>query len=126
MTVQIGDIWGAGPLHEQTLRAADRLGLEAYILWQRAEHVFFCHWAGRWDEAVATADRFVRDAEAGPGHYMETSCRHIRGAIQLARGNTEAALADAMRATELARVAKDAQILNPGDGVRGTGGAGRR
>ena len=29
-----------------------RLGLRAYITWQRAENIFFCHWEGRWDEAA--------------------------------------------------------------------------
>jgi class 3 adenylate cyclase/tetratricopeptide (TPR) repeat protein len=113
MTVQVGDIRRAGQLHVRCLRAADRLGLETYILWQRAEHVFHCHWEGKWDEAIATADWFIRDAEAGAGHYMESSCRYIRGTIELARGNAQTALADGIRATEQARVARDPQGLNP-------------
>jgi class 3 adenylate cyclase/tetratricopeptide (TPR) repeat protein len=113
MTVQGGDVRGAVPLHARCLRVADRLGLETYILWQRAEHVIFCQWEGKWDEAIATAGRFIRDAEAGSGHYMESTCRYLRGTIELARGDPDAALADAVRSTELARVAKDPQNLNP-------------
>jgi len=113
MTVQVGDIRGAAPLHVRCLRVADQLGLETYILWQRAEHVIHCQWAGKWDEALATADRFLRDVEAGSSHYMESTCRYLRGTIELARGETEAALADAARSTEAARVARDPQNLNP-------------
>ncbi|MGB2953553.1 MAG: adenylate/guanylate cyclase domain-containing protein [Gaiellaceae bacterium] len=113
MTALLGDVRRAGELHEQTCRIADRIGLDSYIRWQQAEHVFHCHWEGRWDEAVATADAFIGDVEAGPSHYMETACRYIRGTIQLARGNGERALADALRATEVARGADDPQSLNP-------------
>ena len=113
MTVQVGDLRGAAPLHVRCLRAADQLGLEVYILWQRAEHVIHCQWEGKWDEAVATADGFLRGVEAGSSHYMESTCRYLRGTIALARGDTKAALADGTRSTEAARVARDPQNLNP-------------
>jgi hypothetical protein len=44
---------------------------------------------------------------------MEPGCRMVRGAIHLARGDLAAALAEASRATELARAVKDPQSLNP-------------
>jgi tetratricopeptide (TPR) repeat protein len=113
MTVLLGDVRRAGELHEDIRRLADRIGLESYISWQRAEHVFHCHWEGRWDEAVATADEFIREAEAGAGHYMATACHYIRGSIELARGDADAAVADGTRAVELARAAKDPQSLHP-------------
>ena len=113
MNALIGDLRRAGELHERARGVADRVGLDAYIRWQRAEHVFHCHWEGRWDEALATADVFIREVEAGNAHYMEGSCRQIRGEIHLARGDTVAALAEARRATESARGADDPQSLNP-------------
>jgi class 3 adenylate cyclase/tetratricopeptide (TPR) repeat protein len=112
-TAVVGDLRRAWDLHERCRRTADRLGLDSYIRWQRAEHVFHCHWQGRWDEALATADEFIREVEAGSSHYMETSCRYIRGAIRIARSDRDSALADATRATEVARGAKDPQALNP-------------
>ena len=112
-TALLGDVRRAGELHEQTRRIADRLGLDSFIRWQRAEHIFHCHWEGRWDEAFATADQFIREIEAGQAHYMESPCRVIRGTIELARGNAEDALADARLATESARGARDPQTLNP-------------
>jgi hypothetical protein len=113
MTALLGDLGRAGELHEQGRRIADRLGLDSYIRWQRAEHTFHCYWQGRWDEAFATADEFIHEVEAGQAHYMESACRCIRGRIQLARGHAEVALADARLATESARGARDPQTLNP-------------
>jgi predicted ATPase/class 3 adenylate cyclase len=113
MTALLGDLRRAGALHEQSRTIADRLGLDSFIRWQRAEHVFHCHWEGRWDEALTTADEFLRETEAGQAHYMEAACRFIRGTIELARGDEEAALADARLATESARGARDPQTLNP-------------
>ena len=113
MTALLGDLRRAGELHEQGRRIADRLGLDGFIRWQRAEHAFHCHWEGRWDEAFATAEEFIQEVEAGQAHYMEAACRYIRGTIHLARGDVTAALADARRATDAARGARDPQILDP-------------
>ncbi len=113
MTAMLGDLRRAGELHERSRTIADRLGLDSFIHWQRAEHAFHCHWEGRWDEAFATADEFIHDIEAGQAHYMESACRYIRATIQLARGNAEIALADARLATESARGARDPQTLSP-------------
>jgi class 3 adenylate cyclase/tetratricopeptide (TPR) repeat protein len=113
MTALLGDLRRAGELHEQGRRIADRLGLDGFIRWQRAEHAFHCHWEGRWDEAFATAEEFIQEVEAGQAHYMEAACRYIRGTIQLARGDVTAALADARRATDAARGARDPQTLDP-------------
>jgi class 3 adenylate cyclase/tetratricopeptide (TPR) repeat protein len=108
-----GDLRRAVGLHQQSVQIAARRGLEASIRWYRAEHVYYCYWQGRWDEAVAGADDFIREVEAGASHYMETYCRYLRGAIRLARGDRTAALADAARASEVARRGKDPQVLHP-------------
>ena len=73
----------------------------------------------RWPRPTA----FIRDIEAGRGHYMETSCRQIRGEIELARGDTEAALADAWRATEAGARGQGPPDRSTRDGVRGPGAA---
>jgi len=112
MTAFLGDVRRAGELHERTRELARRFGAKGYVDWQEAEHVFHCHWEGRWDEAVATADAFVANMMSST-HYMESACRYIRGAIRLARGDRSGALADGVRATEVARAAQDPQTLNP-------------
>ena len=108
-----GDLRRAGELHERSRSLAERIGAVGFIRWQQGEHVFHCHWQGRWEEALVAAEDFIRDAEAWPSHYMGSACRCIRAAIRFARGDIEAALADAHSATELARPTKDPQSLNP-------------
>ncbi len=118
MTVVLGDIRRAGTLHEEGRDIARRLGVKSFILWQEAEQIFHCHWNGRWDEAFETADAFLERIDDASGHYMEPGCRDIRALILLARGEGEAALVEARRATELARSVKDPQTLNPSLAVK--------
>jgi hypothetical protein len=113
MTAWLGDVRSAGELHERTRELARRFGVKGYVDWQEAEHVFHCHWEGRWDEAVATANTFLSNVMPKSTHYMESACRYMRGTIRLARGDRGGALADAVRATEVARPARDPQTLNP-------------
>jgi class 3 adenylate cyclase/tetratricopeptide (TPR) repeat protein len=113
MNVLLGDIRRAGELHERGRSLARRLGVTSFILWQEAEHVFHCHWEGRWDEALATVADYLERIDKASGHYMEGACRNILSAILLARGQEEAALAEARRATSVSRPVKDPQTLNP-------------
>jgi class 3 adenylate cyclase/tetratricopeptide (TPR) repeat protein len=112
MTAVLGDLRRAGELLEQGRSLAQRLGAVSFIDWLQAEHSIHCYWQGRWDDALATADDFIGRFEAS-GHYMEGGCRYVRAEIAIARGDTEAALAEARRATALARSIRDPQALNP-------------
>jgi tetratricopeptide (TPR) repeat protein len=109
----LGDLRRAAGLQERALTAARRQGVAGFIRWQEAEGAIYAYFRGEWSEAFAQAEAFIEAAEAGSPHYMDPVCRFIRGAIRLARGDTEAALGDARRATELARAIKDPQALNP-------------
>ena len=113
MTVRLGDLRRAGQRHEETLKIAEQHGVVSFIRWQRAEMSIQRYWQGRWDEALAAADAFIEEVEAGSPHYMEFLCRHVRGEILLAGGEAEAALAEARRAREVAQAVKDPQALNP-------------
>jgi tetratricopeptide (TPR) repeat protein len=68
---------------------------------------------GRWDEALERAERFLAEL-GGHVHYMETGCLLVRSAVGMARGATDAALADAARIVELDRRIEDPQNLFPG------------
>jgi tetratricopeptide (TPR) repeat protein len=113
MLAMLGDLRPAAELQAQTLTAARRQGVVGFIRWQEAERAFHSYLRGRWGEALEEASRFIEDAEAGSPHYMDPVCRFVRGAISLARGDTESALVDARRATELARAIRDPQSLYP-------------
>jgi class 3 adenylate cyclase len=70
-------------------------------------------WLGRWNEALAEADEFIAECEAGRPHYQETSLRESRAFARVARGDGEGAIADTERALAIARAAADPQALNP-------------
>ncbi len=113
MVALLGDVRRAAEIQEQALMSAQRQGLAGFIRWQEAELAMARYLQGRWTVALATSDQFIEAAEAGSPHYMESVCRYVRGAIDLARGDVEAALADARRGTEVARSVTDPQALHP-------------
>ena len=112
MVGMLGDLRQAAQLQERALTAARRQGVAGFISWQEAELAMILYWQGRWADALTKAEAFIDAAESGSPHYMETVCRYIRAAIRLAVGDTEGALADARRATELARPIKDPQVVH--------------
>jgi class 3 adenylate cyclase/tetratricopeptide (TPR) repeat protein len=114
MVLDLGDLERARDLHRRAQEVADRLGLAGFIDWQRGEHAVHCYWNGRWDEALETAEQFLRDAEGGPGHYMEAACYWARAAIWSARGRRADGLAAARLCTEHGRAIGDPQVLQPG------------
>jgi class 3 adenylate cyclase/tetratricopeptide (TPR) repeat protein len=110
--VDLGELGRAFAMNEEGLRAAERFALEDQVKWQTAELVWQPYFEGRWDDALRRVDELIADFEADP-FWMETPCRWLRGRMRLARGDQEGALADAERAIELARLAKDPQVLWP-------------
>jgi hypothetical protein len=68
---------------------------------------------GRWDEAVAQADEFLAEVDAGSPHYMASAVRSVRALIRVARDDVAGALLDDRVAVELARPLEDPQALHP-------------
>jgi len=113
MNVVLGDLRRARPLHARSLELARRLGVWAFIRWQEAEEVLHCYWDGRWDDALAMTEHYLREIESSrAGHYMEGMCRSLVSAIAVARGDEDGAWVEAQRAAELARPTKDPQTVN--------------
>jgi tetratricopeptide (TPR) repeat protein len=110
--VDLGELDRAVAMVEEGLRAAERFGLGEHAAWLTAELAWWPYFEGRWDDAMRRADELVADFEADR-FWMETPVRWLRGRMRLARGDQEGALADAERAIELARIAKDPQVLWP-------------
>jgi tetratricopeptide (TPR) repeat protein len=110
--VDLGEVERAFAMNEEGLRAAERFGLSDHVKWQTAELAWQPYFEGRWDDALRRLDELIADFEADP-FWMETPCRWLRGRMRLARGDPEGSLADAERAIELARIAKDPQVLWP-------------
>jgi tetratricopeptide (TPR) repeat protein len=69
---------------------------------------------GAWEEALRIADELIAQLERGGASYFEYHLRYARSRIGLARAaNDELALADARRAVDVGRSAKDPQALIP-------------
>jgi tetratricopeptide (TPR) repeat protein len=68
---------------------------------------------GRWDEALGNADRYLAWVEQGSSHYQTPVACTVRGLIRLARGESEAAVADVERALEVVESFRDPQIVQP-------------
>jgi predicted ATPase/class 3 adenylate cyclase len=111
--ILVGQMRRGFELQARALEAAERFGNVFRIRWLRAERVLEDYWTGRWDEAVRGANEFLTEAESGSPHYMEASCRSIRGTIRVARGDIQGGLRDTAGALEHARSIKDPQALYP-------------
>jgi class 3 adenylate cyclase/tetratricopeptide (TPR) repeat protein len=106
----LGDLAGSTSLHEEGLRVAHRFGSSGPIQWLEGEIAFDRYCAGRWEEALERANRFI---ETWPQHYMESACRVVRSAVSMARGGTDEALEESAKALRHSRGAKDPQNLWP-------------
>ena len=98
-----GELERAFQLQARGREAAERFGLANELRLLAAEHVLEDYWRGRWEAAVAGADRFIAETAAGVRHFMEDVCRLVRGRIRLARGDLAGALSDAAADVELGR-----------------------
>jgi class 3 adenylate cyclase/tetratricopeptide (TPR) repeat protein len=108
-----GDLPRAFELLARAREAAERFGLEGDLRWFRAEDVGQAYWQGRWNDALAGADRFIAESRAGSPHFMEPVCRFVRAQVRLARGDLADALKDATAGLELARETDQPQVCQP-------------
>ena len=112
-----GDVRRDQELREEGLRLAERFGDGRTVRFLRGALIEHAYFGGRWHDALREADRFVAECEAGSPHYLEANAHWIRALLRLARDEGERAAADALRADELAREAKDPQSLLPALGI---------
>jgi predicted ATPase/class 3 adenylate cyclase len=106
---ELGEIRRAAELHELAREMSERLGAAEKIRWLTSEIALDRYAVGRWDDALALADRLVRESEQGEQHFMETPLRTLRGNINLARGRVDDACADAAQAI----AGSDAEMPEP-------------
>jgi tetratricopeptide (TPR) repeat protein len=104
--------------YEELVASMERFGRDTDRRWGRASLAAVRGNEGRWDEALELADRFIAETEAGSPHYLEAPCRVVRASIRFARGDLAGASADSERALEVARPAKDTQVVAPALGAR--------
>jgi tetratricopeptide (TPR) repeat protein len=115
----LGDLRRAFAVHAEGGQAAERFGDKAGMEWFAAERLWELYWRGGCDEAVATSNALLADAQAGsPRSHSEPGARLVRGWIALPRGQLDAALEDATRLRDFAREAKDLQSMFPALALR--------
>jgi tetratricopeptide (TPR) repeat protein len=105
-------------LHAEARRLAERFGHVSQLRYSGVEEAWDRYLQGRWDDAVALADAWIAEVEAGNPHYMESTCRVLRGRLRLARGDLAGARADADAALALVEEAEDLVGLHETLGLR--------
>jgi DNA-binding SARP family transcriptional activator/class 3 adenylate cyclase len=111
--IALGDLARGFELQAKGRETAERFGLASVVRYFRAERTLQDYCQGRWDTALADANQFIAEAEAGSPHFTEPTCRLVRGLIRLARGDLPGALADAATAAELATQSGHVEALLP-------------
>ena len=109
----LGELDKAAEAAARMRQALERYGGLDWLRWAESQHIRVLYMAGRWDETLAIADRWVADTLERPGHYLESFWRWHRTRIYLARAERDLAAEDGERAVVAARSAADPQVLLP-------------
>jgi tetratricopeptide (TPR) repeat protein len=107
------------PLWEEAQKIARRDGALTLGRFIDSFQALILQEQGRWAEALENASAFIEAAQEKP-HYLEGVSRQVRGMIRLARGDVAGALTDAERGLEIARRARDPQVVGPQLAVHAT------
>jgi class 3 adenylate cyclase/tetratricopeptide (TPR) repeat protein len=108
---ELGELERLPELYAGASAVAERFGDAFNLRWFSVERAVFDFLDGRWDDALRTLDEFVDWIETGFTHYMEAAARTMRAQIRLARGDIEAALADASKSVDFGRSSGEPQVL---------------
>ena len=100
-------------LWEDAWALESRFGLSEMDRFGQGIRTFILFDTGRWDEALALAEAFIAESEAGSPHYQQGGVQSTRGAIRLGRGDTQAAIEDFRQAEAFVREAGDPQVVIP-------------
>jgi len=109
----LGDLERSASLHADAQSTASRFGQTVMLRWLRGTIAREHYSRGRWHEAQESVDEFLAEVEAGSPHYLAGDCYMIRSFLRLGRDDASGARSDALQALELARLAKDPQVLYP-------------
>ena len=97
---------------QEAIRVAERLGSPLIRRYSRGVITWHLYRVGRWDEAISLGDELISESEDAPD-YTESYVRYTRALLKLARGDDKGAREDGERSVEIAKRARDAQLLAP-------------
>ncbi len=106
-----GDLRRSDELYTEAARLAERFGDAASLRFIRANRIWMDFMLGRWERALADADAFIAECEAGSPHTLEAHVRQVRAMIRRARGELSPARSDEDRTVLLSRRRGDAGQL---------------
>jgi class 3 adenylate cyclase len=109
----LGDLAKAAEATRRMKEAWKRFGGIDFLRWHDSQEVRLLYIDGRWDEVLKMADRWIADARARQGHYLESAWRCFRSRVLLGRGDAAGAHDESSFCLERARVAADPQVLIP-------------
>jgi class 3 adenylate cyclase/tetratricopeptide (TPR) repeat protein len=108
-----GELEGSAAFVHAAAETASRFGLVDRQRFIRCVQALVAFGRGHWHEALALADEFLAEVEAGSPHHLAPDAYLLRAQTRISRDDTRGALADAEHALELAHLVKDPQILFP-------------
>jgi class 3 adenylate cyclase/tetratricopeptide (TPR) repeat protein len=112
--LDLGRIAEARETLEEAGAAAQRFGSMWYRDWLAPERATYMYYDGAWDQALAQIAGLITDIEEGGlTSFMESANLSVRAFIRVARGDVAGAVEDAERSLDIARVAKNPQLLHP-------------
>jgi class 3 adenylate cyclase/tetratricopeptide (TPR) repeat protein len=109
----LGELPRAAETVKRMRESWKRFAVVDWLRWNDHQEISLLYMAGRWDEVLRVADRWIADAQARGGHYLESRWRDARGRVLLARGDEAEATKEAELGLKRARVAADPQVLIP-------------
>jgi class 3 adenylate cyclase len=109
----LGDLPRAAETTRRMKEAWKRFASVEWLRWNESQAVRHLYIEGRWDDVLEMADRWIADARAQQGHYLEAGWRMYRARVLFGRGDRAGAVAEGATGLELARLAADAQVLIP-------------
>jgi tetratricopeptide (TPR) repeat protein len=110
---QLGQLTPAFALFQEAEATATHFGLGNPLRFIRGDRVAYEYGLGRWRDALAGADKFLAEVEAGSPHMQASACYLARAQIRFGRDDTTGARGDLERALDVARHVKDPQFLYP-------------
>jgi class 3 adenylate cyclase/tetratricopeptide (TPR) repeat protein len=113
VTADLGNLSRAFELYASARREAERFGEGIALRWLAVERMHERYWTGGWDDALRDATELLAEREEGLPSIRDVDAFVVRGRIRLARGDTAGSVADAAAALEIARAAKEPQMLFP-------------
>jgi tetratricopeptide (TPR) repeat protein len=109
----LGELAKAAEATTRMQEAWKRFAGVDWLRWHDSQLVRLLYIEGRWDAVLELADRWIADAQAQQGHYLESAWRCYRARVLLGRGDAASAVGESATCLERARAAADPQVLIP-------------